>query len=109
MSLFNLFKSHDINDGVKQMRSTPGAVLLDVRTREEYVQTHIPGGINMPLDTLEMAEQEIANKDTPIFVYCLSGGRSAQAEHILRHLGYTNVTNLGGIREYNPAKDISHP
>ena len=101
MSLFHLLKPMNMNDGVKKMKNTPGAVLLDVRTPEEYKQVHIPGSMNIPLDQLETVNQKITDKNTPIFVHCLSGGRSAQAQRGLKHLGYTNVTNIGGIYQYN--------
>ena len=39
-------------------------------------------------------------KDTPLFVYCLAGTRSAQAITRLRQLGYTRAENIGGIRTY---------
>lgn len=100
MSLFNLFKLSDINEGVQTMRKTKGAVLLDVRTREEYTNAHIPGSLNIPLDELQKAENRLPNKSTPLFVHCLSGGRSRQAVHFLKHAGYTDVTDLGGIRQY---------
>ena len=95
MSLFHLLKPMNMNDGVKKMKNTPGAVLL------EYKQVHIPGSMNIPLNQLETVNQKITDKNTPIFVHCLSGGRSAQAQRGLKHLGYTNVTNIGGIYQYN--------
>ena len=49
MSLLNMFKRTDINDGVDEFRNTPNAVLLDVRTKEEYKDGHIEGSINIPL------------------------------------------------------------
>ena len=101
MSLFHLSKPMNMNDGVKKMKNTLGAVLLDVRTPEEYKQVHIPGSMNIPLNQLETVNQKITDKNTPIFVHCLSGGRSAQAPRGLKHLGYTNVTNIGGIYQYN--------
>lgn len=39
-------------------------------------------------------------KDTPLFVHCLSGGRSGRAVSFLKHEGYTNVKNIGGINGY---------
>ena len=46
MSLLNMFKRTDINAGVDEFRNTQGAVLLDVRTKEEYNDGHIEGSIN---------------------------------------------------------------
>lgn len=97
---FNLFNNTDINKGVEEWKSTSGAVLLDVRTKEEYNDYHIEGSVNIPLDNLNIANQRIADKNTPIFVHCLSGARSRQAAAILKQMGYTNVKNIGGISAY---------
>ena len=94
--MFGFFKRADINAGVEQYRSTSGAVLLDVRTAEEYAGGHIPGSVNVPLGKLEGVDQ-IAKKDTPLFVYCYSGARSASAAAELEGNGYASVRNIGGI------------
>ena len=101
MGLFNLIKALDINEDLKRMQKTEGAVLLDVRTRAEYADVHIPGSLNLPLDELQELKNRIPKKNTPLFVYCLSGGRSRQAVHFLKQSGYTDVTDLGGIHQYN--------
>lgn len=101
MGFFDLFRAADINEGVRKMQDTRGAVLLDVRTQEEYLEAHIPGSLNIPLDELQSAANEIPAKNTPVFVYCLSGGRSRRAEQVLRNMGYTDLTNIGGIHNYN--------
>ncbi len=100
MGIFDFWKAPDIHQGVEEWKATPGAVLLDVRTPEEYRQGHIPGSKNIPLQTLDEAKEIIENKDTPIFVHCLSGGRSRQATAILQQMGYSNVKNIGGISAY---------
>lgn len=51
-------------------------------------------------NTLAQAGAVTFQKDTPLFVYCYSGGRSRQAADILKGMGYTNVKNLGGIASY---------
>ena len=53
MGFFDLFKQNDINQGVKDYHNIPGAVLLDVRTPQEYREGHIPGSINIPLQQLD--------------------------------------------------------
>lgn len=90
----------DINLGVKLFRETPGAVLLDVRTPEEYAEKHIEGSINIPLKELAASLDRLPDKDAPIFVHCLSGGRSGVAASFLQRNGYTNVANIGGIKDY---------
>ena len=100
MGFFNFLKDPDINQGVKEYRATDGAVLLDVRTPDEYRQGHIPGSKNVPLQSIGKVADMIDNKATPIFVHCLSGARSRQAAAVLQQMGYSNVKNIGGISAY---------
>lgn len=100
MGLFNLFAGADINKGVEEWQSTENAVLLDVRSASEYQQGHIPGSINIPLDSIQQVMKKYPKKETPLFVHCLSGGRSGRAVSFLMHEGYTNVKNIGGINGY---------
>ena len=100
MRFFDFLKGPDINQGVKEYSTTDGAVLLDVRTPDEYRQGHIPGSKNVPLQSIDKVTVMINNKATPIFVHCLSGARSCQAAAILQQMGYTNVKNIGGISAY---------
>ena len=86
--------------GVQEWRSTPGGVLLDVRTPREYALEHVPGCIHMPLDQLHRVPELVPDPFTPLFVYCLSGSRSGQAARILKQAGYQNVKNIGGISTY---------
>ena len=67
MGLFDIFKKPDIYAGLEQCRSTPGAVLLDVREADEFAAGHIPGSINLPLSVIDTAETLIPDFDTPIF------------------------------------------
>ena len=84
-----LFNHKDINSGVNEWRNTKGAILLDVRTADEYSEYHI-----------ESIVQIITNKATPLYVHCLSGGRSARAAAFLKGKGYTDVHDIGGISAY---------
>lgn len=97
MGLFDvLFRRPDLEEGLERWRAVPGAVLLDVRTPEEFRTGHVPGAVNLPMDRL--AEGNLP-QDRPIFAYCLSGARSAQACAWLKRRGYEAV-NLGGIGGY---------
>jgi len=100
MGFFSFLKQPDINQGVKDYLHTPGAVLLDVRTPQEYRDGHIPGSKNLPLQTVDSIVSVAENKDTELYVYCWSGARSLQAAGILQRMGYTNVKNIGGIAAY---------
>ena len=101
MGFFDLFKQNDINQGVKDYHNIPGAVLLDVRTPQEYREGHIPGSKNLPLQTIDKVDSIVENKDTVLYVYCHSGARSRQAASMLQHMGYNNVQNIGGITAYS--------
>lgn len=101
MGLFDFFRTADINDGISEYRTTNGAVLLDVRTAEEYRNGHIDGSINLPLDRIHQIENIIKDKSTPLYVYCYSGSRSGQAVSCLKRIGYTNAANIGGINSYH--------
>ena len=101
MGIFDFFKHPDINQGVQEYKNAAGAVLLDVRTPQEYREGHIPGSQNVPLQQLDKVEEVTENKDTVLYVYCHSGARSRQAVSLLKHMGYTNVHNIGGIAAYS--------
>ncbi|MBX3199805.1 MAG: rhodanese-like domain-containing protein [Labilithrix sp.] len=76
-----------------------GAKLVDVRSAAEYAEKHIDGAENVPVDAI--AARELGPTDTPIVVYCRSGGRSARAASALRARGYTNVYDLGGMSSWD--------
>ena len=85
---------------LQQFRSQPNAILLDVRQPDEYRAGHIPGARSVPLQKLRDFSLEITDRDTPLYIYCLSGGRSARAAKALMGVGYSQVYNLGGINSY---------
>ena len=100
MGFFDFLRQSDVNQGVNDYKNSTGAVLLDVRTPEEYSEGHIPKSKNVPLQTLDKIRNIVDNKDTGLFVYCYSGARSRQAAAMLGQMGYTNVKNIGGISSY---------
>ena len=100
MRFFDFLRQPDVNQGVANYYNTPGAVLLDVRTPQEYSEGHIPGGKNVPLQALDNVRSVVENKDTELFVCCYSGARSRQAATMLGQMGYTKVNNIGGISSY---------
>ncbi|MBP3502988.1 MAG: rhodanese-like domain-containing protein [Clostridia bacterium] len=71
------------------------AILLDVRSRQEFKEGHIDGAINIPLcDVKKEVPKRITDKNKYIIVYCTSGIRSKKAQKILNSMGYKNVYNL---------------
>ena len=83
-----------------------GAVLLDVRTPGEFAAGHLDGAVNVPVDELESRMPEIdklagGDKNRPIVVYCQAGGRAGRAKQKLVDAGHPQVTNLGGMRDWD--------
>lgn len=76
-------------------------IIVDVRTKEEYEESHLEGAINIPYDIIEISNLD---KNKTIYVYCKSGKRSSMAYKKLSNLGY-NVFDLGAINEINSKKE----
>lgn len=91
--------SHLNCDDIRQSMQ-PGATLLDVRNADEFSRGALPNAKNIPLALLPLLANERLDKHNPVLVYCHGGGRSLMAEKILTGLGFTNVTNIGGIQNY---------
>ena len=107
MGIFHFWKHPDINQGVEAFRASDGAMLLDVRTPEEFADKHIPDAINIPNETIGTEDiPELPDKDQLILVYCRSGNRSKQASDKLVGLGYTNIVEFGGINDW-PGETVS--
>ena len=102
--MFNLFghncKNMPMREAMTQLKGNPNIRLVDVRTPAEYSQGHIPGSLLVPLDQWEAILEKVPDKGTPLYVYCLSGARSQAACRGFARLGYTEVTNIGGISGY---------
>ncbi len=77
-----------------------GAVLLDVRTPEEYKDGYLEGAILIPLAELESKiAGKVPVKNTPVYIYCRSGRRAGTAVEKLKNMGYTDLHNLGGLKD----------
>ena len=78
-----------------------GATVIDVRVADQYKEGHIKDAINLPLETIEKdIASKVPKKDTKIVLYCNTGNRSGQAFEKLKKLGYTNVSNAQGVKQY---------
>jgi len=84
-----------------ELDNDPSIRLIDVRTPEEYGAGHIPGSRNVPLNRIQEIGKAAPDRDAKLFVYCLSGARSASACAQLARMGYTNVFDIGGIARWN--------
>ena len=72
-----------------------GAVIIDVRSKDEFHGGHIKGSVNMPLPQLQNMVSKLS-KEKVIITCCASGMRSASAKSILKSNGYARVYNGGG-------------
>jgi rhodanese-related sulfurtransferase len=79
-----------------------GAVVIDVRDKEECLGEHIEGAINISRGTIEMRITEVVpDKDTRVVCYCAGGNRGALATDTLVRMGYRNAVSIsGGLKGY---------
>ena len=89
----------------EKIKATQKPQILDVRTPEEYMDEHLDNAENINWNSDNFAEKTAGyNKSKPIFVYCLSGGRSRKAAVKLEELGFKNIYELdGGLMKWNAA------
>ena len=73
-----------------------GAIIIDVRSKNEFEGGHIKGSLNIPVNELRLHMKKLPNKEQYIITCCASGMRSATAKSILLAKGYTQVYNGGG-------------
>lgn len=97
-----MFRAAPRSKGTTTTKSTTGndqiALILDVRTAEEFAEAHIPGARNIPVQELQRRHAELGdNRHQPIIVYCRSGARSALAARLLSQLGFTSVKDIGAM------------
>ena len=81
----------------EQLTQEPGVVVLDVRTPAEFASGHLPGAINVDVESADFAAR-IATLDpaVPYAVYCRSGTRSGVAVGLMQAAGFTSIYHLGG-------------
>ena len=91
---------HTTAEGDTVVHTDAGAVLIDVRSAEEFAGGHIPGSINLPIQALRFAPDHLGDLQAPLFLYCHSGARSSRAAKMLQIMGYTHVTDLGALGGY---------
>ena len=90
------------------LAAQPGTVILDVREAHEVAASgHAPGAVTVPRGSLEFkADPGGATADPKltgakiVIVHCAAGSRAAMAGKLLRDMGYTDVRNLGGFKEW---------
>lgn len=95
-------------DEARRMVAEQNAVIVDVRDLPELqANGKIPGSIHIPRGMLEFRADEATQyhdssltKDRPVILHCASGGRSALGGKTLKDMGYKNVYNLGGFKDW---------
>ena len=75
------------------------ALLIDVRTAEEFNEGHVENAINVPLQNISSISSVAPDKNTVLYLYCRSGRRVKMAISELQKLGYNNLHDLGGMQE----------
>nr|WP_314898675.1 rhodanese-like domain-containing protein [uncultured Deefgea sp.] len=77
------------------------AVIIDVRTAEEFAAGHLEGAVNIPYEQIGKGIHTVksAGKNSPILIYCRSGRRSAIAVKSLEQIGFQRVYDGGGMAE----------
>ena len=95
------YRQISVSEAADMMQAETDYILLDVRTRTEFEEKHIPGAICVPNETIgSEPPEELPDKDQLILIYCRSGNRSKQAARKLADLGYTNIVEFGGINDW---------
>ena len=94
---YRSMQSGDITINELNNKVAQGAILLDVRSNQEYKEGHIQGAINIPdYELRNRVQREIPKKNQLIVIYCQYGGRSRNAYNMMKKMGYTNIYNLSG-------------
>ena len=98
----NMYIQITASEAKKMMDEQEEIFILDVREQSEYNEGHVPEAVLLPVGTIseETAAAVIENKDTVVLVYCRSGNRSKTEAQALADLGYTQVYEFGGIRDW---------
>ena len=96
-----LYSSITMEDAAVLLESENDYLLLDVRTKQEYFSGHIPGAVCIPNEDIdENVAEALPDQEQVICVYCRSGNRSKQAAEKLANLGYTNIVEIGGVKDW---------
>ena len=88
-------ESYEISMNELKEKQEHGAIIVDVRSSQEYNEGHVLNAINIPDYKINKSIKKIlTNKNQEIVLYCSSGGRGRKAYQKMKNLGYNNVFNL---------------
>ncbi|WP_081498021.1 rhodanese-like domain-containing protein [Brachyspira pilosicoli] len=92
------YKNLNIEKAIKLVNSSTNLVILDVRTREEYLAGNIPNSINIDVLSQDFKSKiDMLDKNKEYLIYCRSGNRSSIASSIMSTNGFINIYNLENI------------
>lgn len=89
---------------IERFRIEKRAILIDVRSREEYKRSHWSGAINYPEEEI-VDYTKVLGKKRPIIIYCQHGGSSMQIARMLGKNGYETGSVVGGYEAMKKIKD----
>lgn len=92
------YKNVNIEKAIKLVNSSTNLIILDVRTREEYLAGNIPNAINIDVLSQDFKSKiDMLDKNKEYLIYCKSGNRSSIASSIMSTNGFINIYNLENI------------
>ncbi|MDR1018610.1 MAG: rhodanese-like domain-containing protein [Lachnospiraceae bacterium] len=96
-----IIKDISPEDVKKMMDDKEDFVLIDVRNPDEYLEGHIPGAYNIPILFFVSTVQDVyPDKNKKYVLYCSIGKKAARAAMVMEKLGYTDISNMGGINDW---------
>ncbi len=99
--MFSFLKKNAVPQVAVSEISTLGKInLIDVREPHEYKSGHVPGAVNVPMNTLLASPEKHLKKEKLYHIICQSGGRSSSTANQLSKLGYEVVNVAGGTGRY---------
>ena len=89
------------DDAARIMQANPDAIVLDVRTKDEFDKRHLPNALLVPIDNLRAGDfSKLPDKDATILIYCWTGRRAEDSAEILLEHGYKRVYEFGGLVDW---------
>ena len=99
MGLFH--KALTVNEAINESRTTPNAVLVDIRSKNAYREGYVAGSDNIPLDKAELITHRIPDRETKIYVIGSTASEPAKGVRAFKKLGYKNVVQGGFMEDHH--------
>ena len=100
----NDYKHITHEDAQRIIKANPEAIILDVRTPEEFQKKHITGALLVPIEDIRGGNlSKLPDKDATILIYCWTGRRAEDAAEFLVKRGYTKIYEFGGLIDWTGA------